>query len=306
MWRASRAWIAVGVALAQLVRPRAVAGVELAGRVALHVPRQLLELDPEHALALRRAARVDRQRLPAHDRRLGRQQAALGLVDRARDAVEAGRHVHDRRPREPLVALPARRLREREVDLHLGAAVAEAAARGGDGVRRVAEQAAVELRRRDVRDHGARRADRLAVGGADADGGAVAHDDRLDLGARPARAAVVLDQPHERVGEARAAAARDRHAALLDGDRDHLRHEPGRRRVRAEARCGAPTARAGRGSAPRRTCRRASRGPRRAGCRRTRGRRAARAGGSPCRRAPCPSSTRARCRAARTRGRRSA
>ena len=56
------------------------------------------------------------------------------------------------------------------MDLHLGAPVAEAAARRGDGVGRVAEQAAVELRRRDVRDHGARRADRLAVGGAHADG----------------------------------------------------------------------------------------------------------------------------------------
>ena len=51
---------------------------------------------------------------------------ALGLVDGARDAVEAGRDVDDRRAAEPLVALPARRLREREVDLHLGAAVAEA------------------------------------------------------------------------------------------------------------------------------------------------------------------------------------
>ena len=74
---------------------------------------------------------------PHDDRRLGRQQAALGLVDGARDAVEAGRHVHDGRLREPLVAVPARRLGEREVDLHLGPAVAEAAARRGDRVRRV-------------------------------------------------------------------------------------------------------------------------------------------------------------------------
>ena len=46
---------------------------------------------------------------------------------------------------------------------------------------------------------------------------------------------MVADQLHERVGELRAAAARDRHAALLHGDGDHLRHEARRRRVRAEA-----------------------------------------------------------------------
>ena len=88
MWLREPRLDAVGVALAQLLRPRPVAGVELAGGVALHLPRQLLELDPEHPLALRGAARVDRQRLPADDRRLGREQPALGLVDRARDAVE--------------------------------------------------------------------------------------------------------------------------------------------------------------------------------------------------------------------------
>ena len=47
---------AVRVALAQPLRPRAVADVELAGGVALDVPRQLLELDPEQPLARRARA----------------------------------------------------------------------------------------------------------------------------------------------------------------------------------------------------------------------------------------------------------
>ena len=109
---------------------RPVARVELAGGVALHVPRQLLQLDPEDPLALRRAARVDRQRLAADDRRLGRQQAALGLVDRARDAVEARRHVDDRRLRRAARRRPsaaARRARSGS---------ASRSARSGSGGRR--------------------------------------------------------------------------------------------------------------------------------------------------------------------------
>src|SRR5918996_456047 len=47
---------AVGVALPQLLRPDAVAHVELAGRIALHARGQLLELDPED----RRAGRSPR------------------------------------------------------------------------------------------------------------------------------------------------------------------------------------------------------------------------------------------------------
>jgi len=39
----------VGVALAQLLRPGAVLRLQLAGRVALDVPGELLELDPEQA-----------------------------------------------------------------------------------------------------------------------------------------------------------------------------------------------------------------------------------------------------------------
>ena len=90
---------AVGVALAQLVRPGAVADVELAGRVALDPPRELLQLDPEEARPGGRPGRVHRQRLADDDGRLGRQQPAVRLVDGPRDAVEARRQVHDRGPR---------------------------------------------------------------------------------------------------------------------------------------------------------------------------------------------------------------
>ncbi len=55
------------------------------------------------------------------------------------------------------------------------------------------------------------------------------------MDARLARAALLADERDQRVGELRTAAARDRHAAFLHGDRDHLRHVAGGRRVRAEA-----------------------------------------------------------------------
>ena len=70
----------VGVPLAKLLRPRAVASVELPGGVALHAPGQFLELDPEEPGAVGRARRVNRQGLTDDDGRLRRQQAALGLV----------------------------------------------------------------------------------------------------------------------------------------------------------------------------------------------------------------------------------
>ena len=46
---------------------------------------------------------------------------------------------------------------------------------------------------------------------------------------------MILDQPHERIDEPSAAAARDRHAALLHRDPDHLGHEARGRRVGPEA-----------------------------------------------------------------------
>ena len=79
----------VGVRLAQLLRPGAVADVDLAGGIALDAARrELLQLDPEDRLAVGRARGVERDGLPADDRRLGGEQAALRLVDGARDAVE--------------------------------------------------------------------------------------------------------------------------------------------------------------------------------------------------------------------------
>ena len=113
--------------------------------------------------AVGRPARVHRQRLADDDGRLGRQQPALGLVDGARDAVEPGREVDDRRLAEPLVALPARRLGEREVDLHLASGRSGTGARGGEPARRTVEEPAVELGRRDVAITARSRRDRLAV-----------------------------------------------------------------------------------------------------------------------------------------------
>ena len=212
-----------------------------------------------------------------------------------------GRQVHDRGAAEPLVALPARRLRQREVDLHLRAAVAEPLRRDSD---RVVEQPPVELRRRHVADHRPRGADRLAAYGAHADGAV-----RSTAPPRPRRrleaAAVLADQRRERVGEPCAAAARDRHAALLHRDaRSPPPCIPTRPR-RGRGPCAAPRAPAGRARARTRTSPRASRAPRRAAARRTRPRRAGRAGDTPAARGRARAATRARCRGCRTRGRRS-
>src|SRR3954453_10977993 len=137
----------------------------------------------------------------------------------------------DRRLPEPPVALPARRLREREVDLHLRAAVAEAATK----LRVAVDEPAVELRRRHVRDHGPRRSDLLAVGGAHAHRLPVADDHPLDVAAGFARAPAVLDRAHEPPVEPRPATAWNRHPALLHRDTDHLGHEPEARVVGPEA-----------------------------------------------------------------------
>ena len=99
----------------------------------------------------------------------------------------------DRRLPETRVPLPARRLGEREVDLHLGAAVAEALCQLLVAV----DQAAVELGRRDVGDHRARSRDLLAAGEADTGRLPIAYQHALDVAAGLAGAAVILDQPHE-------------------------------------------------------------------------------------------------------------
>ena len=99
----------VGVALAQLLRPGSVAGVELAGGVALHVPRAAPGAG-SRASPCPPGARLGSivERLAADDRRLGRQQAALGLVDGARDAVEA-RASRGRSPSAPSRSSPSQR-----------------------------------------------------------------------------------------------------------------------------------------------------------------------------------------------------
>jgi hypothetical protein len=70
----------VRVALAEGLVPGTFSDVQLARRVAFHVPRQLLELNPEQAFAGRRTGIVDGERLSHDDRCLGRQQASLRFV----------------------------------------------------------------------------------------------------------------------------------------------------------------------------------------------------------------------------------
>ena len=225
----------VGVAFAQLLGPGAVSRLELAGRVALDVPGQLLELDPEEPGTVRRPRRIHRQRLADDDGRLHRQEPTVGLVHRPRDAVEPRRQVDDRRACEAVVSLPPRPLRQREMDLHVGAPVPEPPAALAEGRRRLFfEQAPVELRGCHVCDHcfGGRHG--LAAREADADRLAFAHEDALDIPPRLADAAVVANQLHERVDEPRPAPSRDRHPALLDRDGDDLGHEAGQRRVGPE------------------------------------------------------------------------
>src|SRR5207244_12599589 len=156
----------VRVVLTPRVRPLAAAEIRPTAGGALDPPRQLLRLDPEEAAAVRRAGRIERERLADDDRALVRQQPALCLVHGPRDSVEAGRDVDDRRPREALVTIPARRFGKRVVDLHLRAAVAEAARAFGDrrGHVDVGQQALVELRRRPARDAGAPGLAGLAAG----------------------------------------------------------------------------------------------------------------------------------------------
>src|SRR4029077_226404 len=95
---------------------------------------ELLELDPDHPLAVGCTRRVEGTGLAADDRRLDREQTALRLVHRARDAVQTGCDVDDRRARElgRARALPAGQLLERQMDLHLAAPVAEPAGRRDD------------------------------------------------------------------------------------------------------------------------------------------------------------------------------
>ena len=117
----------VGVALAQLLRPRPVAGVDLARGIALHVPRELLELDPQDAPARRAPAlgSIESGCPTTTVASAGSSPRSASFTARETPSSPGVRWTIAVSP-EPLVAVPPRRLREREVDLHLGAAVAEA------------------------------------------------------------------------------------------------------------------------------------------------------------------------------------
>ena len=186
-------------------------------------------------MARRRPARVDGRGLADNDGRLGGQQPALGFVHRTRHTVEARREVKERRPAEAVVAVPARRFGERVVDLHLRPPEAKAACGQSDrgGKRHIPQQSAVQLRRQDVAD------DRpcgelVSVHGSNTARAAVLDENSIHLAIRLQHAAVIADQLRQRVDEPRTAAARNRHAAQLDRDGDHLRHEAGGGSVRAE------------------------------------------------------------------------
>ena len=230
---------AIRVGLAQPLAPRPVADVDLAEGIAERPPRQLLQLDPDHRLALRRASRIDGGGLADDDRRLGRQQTALCLVDGARDAVQAGRHMQQGRARESLGLGrgPLRQRVQREVDLHARTAVAIGLRRLPVGRRHLAlaQELPVELLGRDARDHGTRGRDRLAACQPDAGGAAARDEHALDVGTGAQLAAALAHDPGQRLDEPDAAAARHGHAAELDRAGDDLRHEAGERLLRPEA-----------------------------------------------------------------------
>ena len=136
-----------------------------------------------------------------------------------------------------LAALPARRLVERQVDLHLRAPVAEPRRRLGDGCRhvRAAEERPVELRWGDIGDDGPGRGNELAVREPHPGRPAVGDENLAHVRREPHLATRVGDDPGQRVDEAHSAADRYRHAAELQRGADHLRHEPGGRLLGTEA-----------------------------------------------------------------------
>ena len=80
---------AIGVAFSEVRAPGSVGGLNLAGRITDRMVRHLLHLDPDDPTALRCARFIDRRRLTDNHRRVGRQQPAVGLVDSARDSIDA-------------------------------------------------------------------------------------------------------------------------------------------------------------------------------------------------------------------------
>ena len=130
------------------------------------------------------------------------------------------------------------RLAHRDVDLHLAAPVpvASRCARDVLGHLARAEELAVELRRRDARDHGPLGTHALAVGQADGSRPPTGDEDPLDAGAGSHLATRVAHDPGERVDEDDSAPLRNRHPPELERAGDDLGHEPRRRLIRPEPR----------------------------------------------------------------------
>ena len=211
----------------------------------------------------------------------------------------------ERRAREPLVATPARQLVHRDVDLHLAAAVAEArsaASRTRGGASPVAEQPAVELRRRDAGEHGARgagssrrrRAGRRSRGRRRRGSArprprcAARRPPRARSSARPSTS---LTPPPFGTGippswSAQAITCVMKPDIAWSGPRPGVQHPRREQAARLLARRTSPSA---------------SRAPRAASGRRTRRGRGGRSASRPCGRARALRPTRARCRARRTR-----
>ena len=135
--------------------------------------------------------------------------------------------MNDRGLAETLVTLPARRLRQGEVNLHVAAAEAETLGGLGDPGRNIdrIEQPPVELRRCDVADDCTLRTDGVAAYEPYSGRTTRLDENSLNVPAGLANAAVISNQAHERIDEPRAAAAGNRHAAGFDRERDHAGHE---------------------------------------------------------------------------------
>ena len=202
---------------------------------------QLLQLDPDDPLALRRPGRIDRARLSGDDRRLGGEEAALGLVDGARDAVEPGRDVDDRGARRgarrpgpsSAAARPSRcgsaSRRGRSGSARPRRAPLRACRAGRGGRRRGG--------RRDAGDDRAVRRHHVAVAEPRRPSrGPTRRVIRCAWRARAQLASGVADDPRQGVDERDAPADGHGHPAELHRAGDHLRHEARDRVVRPEPR----------------------------------------------------------------------
>src|SRR6185312_16136111 len=94
----------------------------------------------------------------------------------------------------------------------------------------------VELRRCDVADDCSVRTDGVAAYQPYSGRTTRLDEDSLNVTVGLANAAVISDQAHERIDQPRAAAARNRHAARFDRERDHTGHEPRRGGIGTESR----------------------------------------------------------------------